>query len=84
MMEWIKAKMAATCPGQTVSSRAWFDEHPRDGAALLLALLEMAAKGALTLCQNRKFGAIGVQFARCKVEDLNSTRTPHSPGVPVG
>ncbi len=64
MMEWIRMKMGATKPGQAISSRAWFDEHPRAGAALLLALLEMAAKGVLVLYQERDFGPVSVQAAR--------------------
>jgi segregation and condensation protein A len=69
MMEWIRMKLAATAPGQSVSSQRWFSEHPRSGAALLLALLEMAAKGVLALYQERDFGPIAVQAAGTTGDD---------------
>jgi segregation and condensation protein A len=84
MMGWIRMKLAVTPPGQAVSTWEWFVIEPRAGVALLLALLEMSAKGALLLHQQREFGVIGVQAAGGGREDSSVPRVRQTAGAAAG
>jgi segregation and condensation protein A len=72
MIEWIRFELALAPEGRGVSTREWFETRPEAGAVLLLALLEMAAKGSLFLHQEREFGAICTKAVGGKGEDTQS------------
>ena len=78
MIEWIRLRLALAPAGRGVSTREWFELRPGAGAALLLTLLEMAAKGSLFLHQEREFGAIR---AKAPSEDPSRSRASEAVGA---
>jgi segregation and condensation protein A len=73
MIDWIRATLGALRAGEAVSTRDWFRVPSGEGAALLLAMLEMAGKGALLLHQERECGEIRVKAAVRKRGDARSS-----------
>jgi segregation and condensation protein A len=83
MIGWIEVKLAMIPAGGAVSTREWFRVQPGAGAALLLGLLEMAAKGALLLHQGEDFGAIRAKAGRGNGQDPRS-RAYEAAGMAAG
>jgi segregation and condensation protein A len=61
MIGWVQAQLEGMPVGEAVFTWDWFELRPGSGAALFLALLEMAAKGSLLLHQEREFGELRVK-----------------------